>query len=233
MSSDEKIQRSSLPIPDVQHSGLITFDAKDPDTKFPPIQRPASAEGRAQRARDPDRRRRLRRHERVRRPVQNPELRQAREGRAASTTASTRQRCARRRGRRCSPAAIIIRSTWAASCEIATSAPGYSSVLPKNKAPLALTLKLNGYSTAQFGKCHEVPVWETSPMGPFDQLADRRRRVRVLLRLHRRRDEPVVSRDLRGHDADRGRRSTPEEGYHFTEDMTNKAIDCGRASRRR
>ena len=32
-----------------------------------------------------------------------------------------------------------------------------------------MTLKLNGYSTAQFGKCHEVPVWETSPMGPFDQ----------------------------------------------------------------
>ncbi len=35
-------------------------------------------------------------------------------------------------------------------------------------APLARTLKLNGYSTAQFGKCHEVPVWQTSPMGPFD-----------------------------------------------------------------
>ena len=32
-----------------------------------------------------------------------------------------------------------------------------------------MTLKLNGYSTAQFGKCHEVPVWQTSPMGPFDQ----------------------------------------------------------------
>ena len=31
-----------------------------------------------------------------------------------------------------------------------------------------MTLKLNGYSTAQFGKCHEVPVWQTSPMGPFD-----------------------------------------------------------------
>ena len=29
-------------------------------------------------------------------------------------------------------------------------------------------LKFNGYTTAQFGKCHEVPVWETSPMGPFD-----------------------------------------------------------------
>ena len=33
---------------------------------------------------------------------------------------------------------------------------------------LAETLKLNGYSTAQIGKCHEVPVWETSPLGPFD-----------------------------------------------------------------
>ena len=39
---------------------------------------------------------------------------------------------------------------------------------PNTAAPLAETLKLNGYSTAQFGKCHEVPVWETSPMGPFD-----------------------------------------------------------------
>ena len=39
---------------------------------------------------------------------------------------------------------------------------------PNTKAPLATTLKLNGYSTAQFGKCHEVPPWQTSPVGPFD-----------------------------------------------------------------
>ena len=52
--------------------------------------------------------------------------------------------------------------------EIATSAPGYNSIRPNTTAPLAETLKLNGYATAQFGKCHEVPVWETSPMGPFD-----------------------------------------------------------------
>jgi len=37
MSSNDKIQRSSLPIPDVQHLGLVTYDAKDKDTKFPPI----------------------------------------------------------------------------------------------------------------------------------------------------------------------------------------------------
>jgi arylsulfatase len=52
--------------------------------------------------------------------------------------------------------------------EIATAAPGYNSVRPNTAAPLAETLKLNGFSTAQFGKCHEVPVWETSSMGPFD-----------------------------------------------------------------
>ena len=52
--------------------------------------------------------------------------------------------------------------------ELATSAPGYSSLRPNTCAPLAQTLVLNGYSTAQFGKCHEVPVWQTSPLGPFD-----------------------------------------------------------------
>src|SRR4051794_37160043 len=39
--------------------------------------------------------------------------------------------------------------------EIATSAPGYNSIRPNTCAPLAETLKLNGYATAQFGKCHE------------------------------------------------------------------------------
>ena len=53
--------------------------------------------------------------------------------------------------------------------EMATSAPGNNSIRPKEKAPLAETLKLNGYSTAQFGKCHEVPVWEVTPVGPFHQ----------------------------------------------------------------
>jgi arylsulfatase A-like enzyme len=53
--------------------------------------------------------------------------------------------------------------------EMATSAPGYSSVRPNTCTPLAETLKLNGFATAHFGKCHEVPVWETSPAGPFDR----------------------------------------------------------------
>ena len=31
------IQREILPIPDIPQVGLTTYDAKDPDTKFPPI----------------------------------------------------------------------------------------------------------------------------------------------------------------------------------------------------
>ena len=46
--------------------------------------------------------------------------------------------------------------------------PATARSAAEHVAPLAETLKLNGYSTAQFGKCHEVPVWQTSPMGPFD-----------------------------------------------------------------
>ena len=52
--------------------------------------------------------------------------------------------------------------------EMAAAAPGYTSMIPNTKAAVAKTLRDNGYSTAQFGKCHEVPVWETSPMGPFE-----------------------------------------------------------------
>src|SRR6202048_2871519 len=37
MSSQDKIQRTVLPIPDQPRTGLVTYDAKDPDTKFPPI----------------------------------------------------------------------------------------------------------------------------------------------------------------------------------------------------
>ncbi len=36
MASD--ISRSSLPIPTRKHVGLTTYDAKDPDTSFPPIE---------------------------------------------------------------------------------------------------------------------------------------------------------------------------------------------------
>ncbi|MDF2900439.1 MAG: arylsulfatase, partial [Phenylobacterium sp.] len=37
MSAQHDIDRHVLPIPDRPRTGLITYDAKDPDTKYPPI----------------------------------------------------------------------------------------------------------------------------------------------------------------------------------------------------
>jgi hypothetical protein len=37
MASSDSLQRSVLPIPDRRRVTLTTYDAKDPDTKFPPI----------------------------------------------------------------------------------------------------------------------------------------------------------------------------------------------------
>jgi arylsulfatase A-like enzyme len=52
--------------------------------------------------------------------------------------------------------------------ETATPSPGYRSTRPNSTTPLAEILRQSGYNTAQFGKCHEVPVWESGPTGPFD-----------------------------------------------------------------
>ncbi len=38
MGHDDKKNRSHLPIPTPERSGLVTYDAKDPDSKFPPIE---------------------------------------------------------------------------------------------------------------------------------------------------------------------------------------------------
>jgi arylsulfatase len=106
--------------------------------------------------------------------------------------------------------------------EVATSAPGYSSVRPKAAASLAEILKLNGYSTAQFGKCHEVPVWETSPMGPFDAWPTGRgfEYFYGFLGGETNQYYPALYEGTTPVEPS----TTPEEGYHFTEDMTDKAI---------
>jgi arylsulfatase len=38
LSQDQEIQREILPIPDRPYTGLVPYDAKDPDTSFPPIE---------------------------------------------------------------------------------------------------------------------------------------------------------------------------------------------------
>ena len=53
--------------------------------------------------------------------------------------------------------------------EIATAFPGNTGQRPNSVAPLAEMLRLNGYSTAAFGKSHETAAWEISPSGPTDR----------------------------------------------------------------
>jgi arylsulfatase A-like enzyme len=46
--------------------------------------------------------------------------------------------------------------------------PGYNGRIPASTATIAQTLRLNGYSTAMFGKHHNVPQGEQTAAGPFD-----------------------------------------------------------------
>jgi arylsulfatase len=110
--------------------------------------------------------------------------------------------------------------------ELATAAPGYSSVRPNTCAPLAQTLQLNGYSTAQFGKCHEVPVWQTSPMGPFEAWPSGSgfEYFYGFIGGETNQYYPAIYEGTTPMEPEK----TPEEGYHFTEDMTDKAIEWAR-----
>jgi arylsulfatase A-like enzyme len=107
--------------------------------------------------------------------------------------------------------------------EIATGAPGYCSVLPNSMSPLARTLKLNGYSTAQFGKCHEVPVWQTSPAGPFDAWPTGGGGFEYFYGFIGGEANQWYPSLFEG-TVPVENKKTPEEGYHLVEDMTDKAI---------
>jgi arylsulfatase len=76
----------------------------------------------------------------------------------------------------CSPTRAAIKSgrnhhvnNMGSVTETATSFPGQTGQIPDAVAPLAEMLRLNGYSTAAFGKWHELATWETSVSGPFDR----------------------------------------------------------------
>jgi arylsulfatase A-like enzyme len=219
--SDDKQARTVLPIPSESYIGLVTYDAKDPDTKFPPIQQ-------------------------LRPPKGAPNvliILLDDVGFAASSAfggpcyTPTAERLAARGLKYnrfhttalCSPtrqALLTGRNHHAVGMggitEIATSAPGYSSIRPESAAPLAETLGLNGYSTAQFGKCHEIPVWETSPMGPFRQwpTGSGFEHFYGFIGGETNQYAPSIYCDTVPVEPNR----TAEEGYHFTEDMTDKAI---------
>ena len=220
MSHDDQ-PRSMLPIPDVPRPGLTTYDAKDPDTRFPPIEplRPpagapnvlvvllddvgfgaSSAFGG---------------------PCRMPTAERLAEGGLRFNRFHTTALCAPTR-----QALLTGRNHHSVGMgsitETATSAPGQCSVRPNTKAPLALTLRLNGYSTAQFGKCHEVPVFETTPIGPFDRwpTGSGFEHFYGFIGGENNQYHPALYDGTTPIEPPR----TPEEGYHLTEDLADKAI---------
>ena len=222
MSASHDISRTVLPIPDRARTGLVTYDAKDPDTKYPPILqlRPpkgapnilivllddvgfgaASAFGG---------------------PCLTPNAeklaaRGLKYNRFHTTALCSPTRQALLTGRNHHSVGM------GGITEIATGAPGYNSILPNTASPIARTLKLNGYATAQFGKCHEVPVWETSPAGPFDAWPTGGGGFEYFYGFiggEAHQWYPSLYEGTTPIEVEK----TPEEGYHFMADMTDKAI---------
>lgn len=74
--NDDKRHRSHLPMPNTEHPKFIAYDAKDPDSKFPPHSPTASAQGRAQRFDRSFGRRRVWVRQRLRRAMLNPQRRE-------------------------------------------------------------------------------------------------------------------------------------------------------------
>ena len=216
------LSRDALPIPDRPYLGPTLYDAKDPDVAYPPIEplRPpagapnvlvillddvgfgaSSAFGG---------------------PCDTPVAERLADGGLRYTRFHTTALCAPSR------AALLTGRNhhsvgMGALTDLATAAPGYNSLRPNSKAPLAEILKLNGYSTAQFGKCHEVPMWQTSPMGPFDAwpTGSGFEHFYGFLGGETNQYAPSIYRDTVPVEPDR----SPVDGYHFTEDMTDRAIE--------
>ena len=220
--SDELAGRDVLPIPDQRYQGPIMYNAKDPSSKFTPIEplRPPDAApnvivillddvgfGASSAFGGP-----------CDTPVAERLAGNGLKYNRFHTTAL------------CSPtrAALLTGRNhhtvgMAGITEIATAAPGYTSVIPNSCAPLAETLKLNGYSTAQFGKCHEVPVWETSPMGPFRQWPTGQgfEHFYGFIGGETNQWAPAIYRDTVPIEPENG----DDPDYHFGEDMTDHTIE--------
>jgi arylsulfatase A-like enzyme len=220
MSADRHA-RSMLPIPDRPSAGLTTYDAKDPDTSYPAIEPLLPPQGApnvlvvllddvgfgASSA--------------FGGPCQTPTAERLAAGGLKYNRFHTTALCAPTR-----QALLTGRNHHSVGMgsitETATSAPGNNSLRPNTKAPLAMTLKLNGYSTAQFGKCHEVPVWQSSPMGPFDGWPSGGGGFETFYGFiggENNQWDPALYDGTTPVEPP----ATPEEGYHLTEDLADRA----------
>lgn len=106
--------------------------------------------------------------------------------------------------------------------EWATSYPGYTGRRPEEVAFVAEMLRLNGYSTAHFGKSHETAAWEISPSGPYARWSTGSGFDRFYGFMGGETDQwhPQLYSQNQPIDPAAG---NPD--YHLTEDLTNQAIN--------
>ncbi len=106
--------------------------------------------------------------------------------------------------------------------EWATGFPSYSTMLPRETATIAEILKGNGYATWWFGKNHNTPDWEQTLTGPFDRWPTGMGfdYFYGFNSGETHQYYPVLFENTVPVEPDK----TPEEGYHFMTDMTDRAI---------
>jgi arylsulfatase A-like enzyme len=105
--------------------------------------------------------------------------------------------------------------------ETATAFPGQTGQRPNSVASIAEMLRLNGYSTAAFGKNHETAPWEVSPSGPTDRWPTRQGFDKFYGFMGGETNQwaPLI------YDGMTQVEVPHDPNYNFMTDMTNQAID--------
>ena len=105
--------------------------------------------------------------------------------------------------------------------ELATGFPGNTGVRPNSVTPLAEIMRQNGFSTAAFGKYHETAPWEVSVSGPYDRWPTRSGFDKFYGFIGGETNQwaPAI------YDGVTRVEHEDDPNYHFTTDMTNKAVN--------
>ncbi|WP_205879356.1 arylsulfatase [Leucobacter triazinivorans] len=106
--------------------------------------------------------------------------------------------------------------------EMATGYPGYSGIIPKGTATFAELLKHAGYTSAWFGKNHNVPDNQTSPAGPFENWPTNQGFDYFYGFISGETDQfsPSLYEGTQAVEPP----ARPEDGYQLTRDLADKAI---------
>jgi arylsulfatase A-like enzyme len=113
-------------------------------------------------------------------------------------------------------------SGMACVVEFAQGFPGYDANIPPENGFLSEVLNMNGYATFALGKWHLAPAYENNDGGPRTHwpLSKGFDRFYGFLAGETDQFHPDLIHD--NHQVEPPK--TPEEGYHITEDMTDRAI---------